>query len=82
MSRSNLATYPAVHAGPSYAENVARAALALAAAVLALAPLKSNAVEQEHVRMHNTTELYRLANQFESSMPSQAAELRHLAGRD
>jgi hypothetical protein len=84
MFKSRLATYPDANVRPSYLENVTRAALALVTAILAIAPVKSEAAApkpamSDHARAKRADELIRLAQEFEATMPSQAAELRFLA---
>lgn len=86
MFNAKVANYPATEARPSYFENVIRALIALGAAILAIAPMKSEAASSQlnsgYDRLKTTRALYRLANDYEKIMPNQAAELRQLAGRD
>ena len=66
----------------SYGQNVGRAALALVTALLAFAPVKPGHVTEQANKLKDWSEVHRLANQFELSMPAFATELRQLASQD
>lgn len=77
MSTLTIAS-PAQAAGQGYLKNVARAALGLLCALLAVTPEARAPKASPRDRLV----LYRLANQYESLMPNLAGELRFIAGRD
>lgn len=86
MFRSNLATYPYISPDNSYTGNLAQAARALVAALLAVDPARQQDAQPEAAvssrdNIASVKELYSLAQQFDAVMPNQAAELRYLAGR-
>lgn len=79
MNASNFTTHPYVSPIHTYGDNLGRAARGLVAALLAIEP---DTLQQEAANMQTdgVVELNDLANQFDNIMPSQAAELRYLAG--
>jgi hypothetical protein len=91
MLKSNLATYPNTQSGASYGRNLAEAARAFVAALLAIQPAKPQSVEAESVdaqfqapsraRAISLRKLYQLAASHDTVNPSLAAELRSIAAR-
>ncbi|QGZ40055.1 hypothetical protein IP92_05591 [Pseudoduganella flava] len=68
-----------------YLDNVGRAALNFARALFALAPATAAASHgsvSQASALRDRAALLRLAKDFDATSPSQAAELRNLAGRD
>jgi len=87
MSRANFASYPYVSPIHSYGENLGRAARSFLAALLAIdtakvEPAQANVTTARIDKAATAKELNRLAREFDSIMPNQAAELRYLACRD
>lgn len=87
MFKSNLASYPYVSPVNSYTENLGRAARNFIAALLAFDPAET--CEPRSAEFHTTeedtekafAEMDQLAREFDTFMPNQAAELRHLMSR-
>jgi hypothetical protein len=68
-----------------YLDNVGRTAMNFLRALVALAPVTSAASHgsaSQASALRDRGALLRLAKDFEATSPSQAAELRNLAGRD
>ena len=87
MFQSDFATYPYVSPIHSYGENLGRAARSFIAALLAIDPARIEAASAQTAAAQEdksvtAAELSRLAREFDTIMPNQAAELRYLAGRD
>ncbi|MBI1889335.1 MAG: hypothetical protein HYS18_01675 [Burkholderiales bacterium] len=83
MFRSNLATYPYISHGPSYGQNLARATKGFLAALLAQDLDEFESTHPADVdRVEGIEEINALATHFDELMPSQAAELRYLAGSE
>lgn len=80
MATLTISSPGQAYAGTSYAENVARAARGLLAAILAITP-ESRATPAKESRYRSVLSLYRLADSYEASMPSLAQELRAIASR-
>lgn len=79
MFDSNFVTRPYVSPIPTtYGENLGRAAREFVAALLAMDPPAPH--EDVADNAEAIDELSALASQFDEIMPSQAAELRYLAG--
>ena len=86
LKSSDLASYPHNCAGHhGYGKNLAYAARAFLAALVAARPAKpfpavvATAEQSSRDRKNTISELNRLADRFDSTMPNQAAELRFLA---
>jgi hypothetical protein len=79
MFDSNFVTRPYVSPIPTtYGENLGRATRGFVTALLAMQP--SELHEEAASSAEGAEELNQLASQFDEFMPSQAAELRYLAG--
>lgn len=87
MSSSNLATLSPSAFGGTYIQNLGVASRVFIAALLAVkpnAPVGSAVAQQqpalsERDRFKSILEMNRLARDFDSAMPNQAAELRYFA---
>lgn len=83
MSNSYIINLERLHEGGTYGENLWRAFRVFVAALIGDKPTDQPLPQQlEKDRIESINELYRLAKQFDSTMPNQAAELRDLAARD
>lgn len=83
MSNSYIVNLERLHEGGTYAENLWRAFQVFVAALIGDKPIDQPPAPQlEKDRIKSINELYRLAKQFDATMPNQAAELRDLASRD
>ncbi len=83
MSHSYIVNLERLHEGGSYGENLWHAFQVFVAALIGDKPVvQPRAQHLEKDRIASINELYRLAKQFDATMPNQAAELRDLAARD
>jgi hypothetical protein len=83
MSNSYIINLERLHEGGTYAENLWHAFQVFIAALIGDKPTnKPRAKTLDKDRIESINELYRLAKQFDATMPNQAAELRDLAARD
>ncbi|HEY8100018.1 MAG TPA: hypothetical protein VIF82_04640 [Burkholderiaceae bacterium] len=83
MSNSYIVNLERLHEGGTYAENLWRAFQVFIAALIGDNPTNKPQPQQlDSDRIKGINELYRLAKQFDATMPNQAAELRDLAARD
>jgi hypothetical protein len=82
MSNSYIMNLERLHEGGTYGENLWRAFRIFLAALIGDKPTTQPQTQHlEKDRIESINELYRLAKQFDATMPNQAAELRDLAAR-
>ncbi len=74
------ATYPLNAQSSDYLGNLARAARAFVAALLAVKPAAETPMSDAE-RLRTRKHLLSLASSFDASLPNQAAELRYFAGQ-
>ncbi|MGZ3241324.1 MAG: hypothetical protein ACXWIN_06540 [Burkholderiaceae bacterium] len=83
MSSSYIINLERLHEGGTYAENLWHAFQVFVAALIGDKPTTQPPAQKlDKDRIESINELYRLAKQFDATMPNQAAELRDLAARD
>jgi hypothetical protein len=82
MSNSYIVNLERLHEGGSYGENLWHAFQVFIAALIGDKPVTQSTHQKlDKERIESINELYRLAKQFDATMPNQAAELRDLAAR-
>lgn len=82
MSNSYIVNLERLHEGGTYGENLWHAFRVFVAALIGDKPTTQPPAPQlQKDRIESINELYRLARQFDKTMPNQAAELRDLAAR-
>jgi hypothetical protein len=83
MSNLVMVNLERLHEGGTYGQNVWRAfQIFLAALFGAITTNKPSRSALEKERAKSICEIFALARKFDSTMPSQAAELRYLVSRD